>query len=146
MAIHVRNAWGALDWAKAVVEGFWKFMHVICCTLHPHFPSHGPRVVPCRSFLEASSSPQATPLPAPISHTTDLISKRGCGAHGPVWTNTSDEGRVNGAWCKRGDTVVCSRLTAKLPIRQSSKALKHVLQAHLKHTLFPPSPLSTHTH
>lgn len=47
---------------------------------------------------------------------------------------------------KRGDTAVCSCFTAELPIQQSSKALKHVLQAHLNNTFFPTPIHHTHTH
>lgn len=112
-------------------------MHIICCTLHPHFLSQSTCTDPYRSSLKAPSLPQATPFPLPHRK---LISKHYSRAHRHVWLYQEVWRRVNGAWCKRGDTAVCSCFTAKLPIQQLSKALKHVLQAHLKHTFCPLPP------
>lgn len=144
MAVHVHHTWG--PWA-----GLKRWLRVFeihaCNLLHATTHTFITRLLCCSLQIISWSPffPTSHPSP-PLSHTKELISKHGSWVHRPVELDQHIWWRVNGAWCKGGDTAVCSRLNAKLPIQQSSKALKHVLQAHLKHTLFPPSPLSTHTH
>lgn len=140
MAVHEQKTWKPRAWLKQWERVFkiheYNLLHktpTLFISKHLH----------CSLQIISSSpfSPTSHPFPLPHRKLANYYS----GAHRPVCLDPKVHERVNGAWCKRRDIAVCSRFTAKLPIQQLSKALKHVLQAHLKHIVCP-SPTTTHRH